>query len=86
MKIVGTKGTLAVDAFAQTGEIFSDVVGHSQYHFWGDDADQAMVKDFIDCIVEKRAPRASGVDGMRATEVALAAYESAKQVKPVKLR
>src|SRR5690606_30679800 len=28
MKIVGTKGTLAVDAFAQTGEVFSDVVGH----------------------------------------------------------
>lgn len=86
MKIVGTKGTLAVDAFAQTGEVFSDVVGHSQYNFWGDDADQAMVKDFIDCIVEKRPPRASGVDGMRATEVALAAYESANQVKPVKLR
>lgn len=86
LKIVGTLGTLAIDAFAQSGEVFSDEVGHSQYYFWGDDADSAMVKDFIACIREQKAPRASGLDGLRATEVALTAYESARQQKPIKLR
>lgn len=86
MKIVGSKGTLAIDAFGQTGEIFSDKVGHSQYNFWGDDADFAMVQDFVKCAIENKAPRASGVDGLKATEVALAAYASAKENRPVKLR
>lgn len=86
LKIIGTAGTLTVDAFGQVGEVFSDQIGHSQYHFWGDDADQAMVEDFIACIRESKAPRASGVDGLRATEVALAAYEASRNLKPVKLR
>lgn len=86
MKIIGTSGTLSVDAFAQAGEVFSDEVGHNQYYYWGDDADKAMVEDFLVCIRDRKAPRASGVDGLRATEVALAAYEAARQRKPVNLR
>lgn len=83
LKVIGTEGTLVVDAFAQAGEIFSDEVGHSQYYFWGDDADRAMVEDFIACIKEKKVPRATGFDGLKATEVALAAYTAAAKKKPV---
>lgn len=86
LKVIGTLGTLTIDAFGQSGEVFSDEVGHSQYMFWGDDADRAMVEDFLRCIREGQPPRASGVDGLRATEVALAAYEAAKQQKPIRLR
>ena len=86
LKVIGTEGTLDIDAFAQAGEVFSDEVGHSQYYFWGDDADRAMVEDFLASIREKREPRATGLDGLRATEVALAAYEAARQLKPIKLR
>lgn len=86
LQVIGTLGTLHVDAFAQAGELFSDEVGHSQYYFWGDDADHAMVKDFVACIRQQKEPRASGLDGLRATEVALAAYEAARELRPIKLR
>ena len=86
LQVVGTLGTLDVDAFAQAGELFSDEVGHSQYYFWGDDADQAMVQDFVDCIRQQKEPRASGLDGLRATEVALGAYQAARELRPIKLR
>lgn len=86
LKVVGTKGTLTVDAFGQAGEIFSDELGHSQYFFWGDDADYFLVKDFIACIREGKEPRASGMDGLRATEVALGAYRAAREQKPIRLR
>lgn len=86
LKVIGTKGTLTIDAFAQVGEIHSDVLGRSQYHFWGDDSNRAMIEDFVACIKEQRAPRASGLDGLRATEVALGAYEAARLCKPIKLR
>lgn len=86
LKVIGTAGTLAVDAFGQVGEIHSDVLGRSQYHFWGDNSNKAMIEDFIACIKEQKEPRASGLDGLRATEVALGAYEAARQCKPVKLR
>ncbi|MGI6624809.1 MAG: hypothetical protein ACOX57_05300 [Limnochordia bacterium] len=32
--------------------------------FWGDDADQAMVQDFVHCIRQQKEPRASGLDGL----------------------
>ncbi len=86
LKVVGTKGTLMVDAFAQMGEVFSDELGRSQYFFWGDDADYFLVQDFVACIREGKEPRASGMDGLRATEVALGAYQAARDQKPVVLR
>lgn len=86
LRVIGTAGTLAVDAFAQIGQVFSDELGQYQYHFWGDNADQAMVEDFVACIKGGKEPRASGMDGLRATEVALAAYEASRRKKPVRLR
>lgn len=86
LKVIGTKGTIEIDAFAQKGESFSDIVGHNKYHFWGDDSNYAMVKDFVSCINEKKKPRADGLDGLLATEVALAAYEAAKEGSVIKLR
>lgn len=86
LKVIGTKGTIEIDAFAQRGEVYSDELGHNQYYFWGDDSNYAMVKDFIACIKEKKKPRADGLAGLLATEVALSAYEAAKEGKVIKLR
>lgn len=85
LKVIGTKGTLEIDAFAQAGEVFSDEVGHSKYHYWGDNSNQAMIEDFIASIKEQRPPRATGFDGLKATEVALAAYQAGREKKPIKL-
>jgi predicted dehydrogenase len=47
--------------------------------------DQGLINDFIGMIRENRAPSITGEDGLRALEVAMAAYRSAKIGKPVQL-
>jgi predicted dehydrogenase len=47
-----------------------------------------MVRHFVQCVRtgEASAPGASGEDGLRALEIALAAYESVRTGQPVMLR
>jgi predicted dehydrogenase len=85
MEIVGTKGSISVDSFAQKNELFSDAVGKGQYLPWGDSMDHYMVKAFVDALIEGKPAPISGVDGLRSAEVALAGYESVKTGQPVKL-
>ena len=47
--------------------------------------DVGLVPDFVDAIRERREPSISGEDGLRALEVALAAYRSAEISAPVSL-
>jgi predicted dehydrogenase len=85
LEIVGTEGVTRLDAFAQHLLLYSDRQRKVSQPFWGNDMDKGLVKDFIQCIKENREPTISGLDGLRAMEVALAAYESAKLNKPVNL-
>ncbi|MEF3313513.1 Gfo/Idh/MocA family oxidoreductase [Paenibacillus sp. GYB004] len=85
MEIIGTKGTISVDSFAQKTELYSDDVGRGQYLYWGDSMDHYMVKSFVDALIEGKASPISGEDGLRSAEVALAGYESVKSGQPVKL-
>ncbi|MCM3667010.1 Gfo/Idh/MocA family oxidoreductase [Mesobacillus subterraneus] len=83
LEIVGTKGTLSVDAFAQKIDVFNER-GH-KYHYWGDEMDAGLMGDFIESIKEERIPSISGLDGLKALEVALAAYKSSRQKEPIQL-
>jgi len=56
----------------------SDSQGAVVYRGWGDNSDLALVADFVSAAREGRRPAADGVDGLRALEVALAAYESSR--------
>lgn len=85
MEIVGTKGSISVDSFAQKNELFSESVGKGQYLPWGDNMDFYMVKSFVEALIEGKPAPISGVDGLRSAEVALAGYESVKTGQPVKL-
>ncbi len=79
MEIVGTCGVLSVDVFAQyLVEASNSQGGTVLYRGWGDNADLALVADFVSAVREGRRPAADGVDGLRALEVALGAYESAR--------
>lgn len=84
LEIVGTKGTLQVDAFGQNIHLYADEKG-SVRRFWGDNMNLEMAKEFIASIREKRSPSVTGYDGLKAVEAALAAYQSAEKVAPVKL-
>ncbi len=82
--IFGTEGYVVVDAFRPCIDVV--VEGRPlRWEYFGCDADREMIKDFIRVMLEDETPRATGVDGVKALEVALAAYESAKRGEPVKL-
>jgi predicted dehydrogenase len=86
LEIIGTEGVTRVDAFAQHLVHYSDKSRKANHPFWGNDMDKGLIKDFVECITENRDPSISGLDGLRAMEVALAAYESAKHNKPIILQ
>ena len=85
MEIVGTKGVISLDVFAQALLEANDSDQRVLYRNWGDNMDLLLVKDFIQAIREGKEPKASGLDGLKALEVALAAYESAASGMPVRL-
>ena len=57
----------------------------TEWAFWGDNADLALVRDFASAIDEGREPAATGFDGLKAVEVTAAAYRSAKLGRPVRI-
>lgn len=83
LEIVGTNGTLSVDAFGQKTDVYSK--DGAQWDFWGDNMDYALVEDFISSVREGNSPSITGEDGLRALEVAIAAYESSEKKEPVKI-
>jgi len=84
LECLGTAGSLAVDAQAQHLAWYGSQSG-LRHVPWGDDADRRMVEDFVRCVRTRTAPRVSGEDGLAATRVTLAAYESARLGRPVSL-
>jgi predicted dehydrogenase len=83
MEIVGEKGVVTVDAFNQKINLYNDDAMKTQWVGWGDNCDIGLVQDFADSIRERRDPAASGYDGLKAVEVTVAAYKSAKSKQRV---
>ena len=77
LEVVGTGGVIALDALAEHLHTY----GPSGHRFlpYGDDMDHRLMDAFLAAVLSGEAPPelASGVDGLRALEVALAAYASA---------
>ena len=85
IEILGENGLVRVDAFAQHIAVASDKTGKTHWAGWGSNADAGLVADFVEMIGEDRQPSITGYDGLKALEVALAAYASARTGAPVKL-
>lgn len=85
IEVLGEKGLVCVDAFAQKLSVSSNQRGNTQWIGWGSDIDYGLVNDFVDMVRSGREPSITGMDGLRAMEVALAAYQAEKQGEPVKL-
>ncbi|UKS28591.1 Gfo/Idh/MocA family oxidoreductase [Paenibacillus sp. HWE-109] len=85
MTIIGTKGTIAVDGFAQKNELYSETNGKGVWTFWGDSMDEYLVKGFVTALLNGEQVPITGEDGLRSTVVALAGYESVKLGQPVLL-
>lgn len=85
LEIVGTAGVIRVDAGAQHLTLHSDREARTVHVPWVDSNDDGLIADFVHCVKENGRPSISGEDGLRAMEVALAAYESARTGAPVRL-
>jgi predicted dehydrogenase len=84
-ELVTERGSVLVDAFKQNLTVYSHTQQRPTWAHWGSDTNQAMLEEFVAAIREDRPPWVSGLDGYRALEVALAAYESARIGQPVRL-
>lgn len=83
MEIVGDNGVIAMDAFKQQLHVFDDRSGAYRLEPWTSGGDPPMIRSFVDAILADREPTVTGTDGLKALEVALCAYESAKIHQPV---
>jgi inositol 2-dehydrogenase len=89
-EIVGSKGSILVGSIAQTPATFLTANGGTRAladHFLTRFADAyvAEVQDFVNNILHDRPPRVSGEDGLKALAIAVAAENSHRESKPVKV-
>lgn len=85
LHVVGENATVDVDAFRQSLTHYDDAASRVRLVPWGDDLTRAMVGGFADAILAGRPVPVTGEDGLRALEVALAAYRSAQERRPVRI-
>lgn len=94
MELIGERGMLSVDAFAQALTAYSGGAAkkgattgarNPEWLNWGGDPNQMMIDEFVASIREDREPAVGWRDGFEALRVALACYESAERREPVAL-
>jgi len=85
-EMVTTCGTVMVDAFRQNLNVYRHDWQRSNWAYWGSDMNHAMVSEFAAAIRENRQPLVTGMDGLRAVEATLAAYESDRTGQVVQVK
>lgn len=85
IEVVGTKQTVTADAFKEHFRMFTSGPKSLSHVFYGNDMDFDLIRDFVNCVEEGRKPSITGSDGLKALEVALAAYKSSEMKSAVKL-
>ena len=85
-EMVTQRGAVIVDAFRQNLNVYRHDLQRSNWAYWGSDSNHAMVSEFIAAIRENRPPLVTGVDGLRAVEATLAAYESDRTGQTVQVK
>ncbi len=85
LRIVGTSDVLHVDGFADRLTTFDHDAESTSWTHIGEDMNEAMIRDFLHCLRGEPSEAATALDGLRALEIVLAAYDSARrhEVVPV---
>lgn len=84
-EMITERGAVIIDAFKQNLTLYTHQLERPVWSYWGSDANQAMVNEFVEAVRENRPARVTGEDGLRAVEVVEAAYRSAGTGHPVRL-
>lgn len=85
MDVTGSDGFARMVMFGQKIDFYSEKAGKLVYEYWGDNVGLALVESFARCIAEDVPVPVDGNDGLKATQIALAAYKSAKSGEVVNL-
>ncbi len=85
LEVVCDNGTLSMDMFAQNLVLYSDQDNRVEWLNWGGNMDDGLIGAFAQAIANGEPVPITGEDGLRAAEVAFAAYRSAEQQAPVTL-
>jgi UDP-N-acetylglucosamine 3-dehydrogenase len=85
LKVVGEHGNAEADLFGQHVTRYPAQAEPPRWQGWGSNLDALMIDDFLHAVRKGQAPRSSGEDGLAALRIALAAYASAEQGRPVRL-
>jgi predicted dehydrogenase len=85
IEVVAEHGWARLDAFKQQLAVYSNRASKAQWVGWGGNMDLGLMRDFVAMIVDGRAPSITGQDGLRALQVALAAYQSASAGAPISI-
>ncbi len=87
LEVVGTQGVLDFDAFRQHLDLYAEGTPSYRHLGYGEDMDAQLIGAFVDSVSRKLAhpTLAQGSDGLKALEIALAAYQSANSHRPVKV-
>ncbi|HEY7035882.1 MAG TPA: Gfo/Idh/MocA family oxidoreductase [Thermomicrobiales bacterium] len=83
LEVIGDRGVVSMDAFGQNVQLVEDRGPSHRFVPWAEGGDLAMIRGFLDAVRDDTDPPVTGEDGLRALEVALCAYESAKRGEPV---
>jgi predicted dehydrogenase len=91
LRLLCTEGSLDITDLAEAVNVVSsssDSPAGLRLHAFGEDADAAMIEAFVASIQtgNRLEPCASGIDGLKALEVALAGYASAAEGAVVRMR
>jgi predicted dehydrogenase len=86
MNVTCEKGVLSLDMFAQNLIAYSDRTGGANWIPWGSNIDLLMLDAFVKAVLNGAPVPITGEDGLRAVDVALAAYRSAECGEPVTVR
>lgn len=85
IEIIAENGVIRVDAFNQKINVYNDDAVKAEWAYWGGNPDLGLIEDFVDAVDKRREPTITGVDGLRAVEVTVAAYKSAKSRRVVRV-
>ena len=86
LRISGTTGVLDVDPFARPLRTFDHETRAPSWSYTGEDMNELMLADFLRGVAEGDPTCASGLDGLRALEIVLAAYASGEDHEPKKVQ
>jgi len=85
LRVICERGNASADLFSQHLTRYPTERVPPRWEPWGSDLDAVMITDFVAAVRDGRRPRSDGLDGLRALEVALAAYRSAETGRPVEI-